>query len=73
MKNLRLLKIRDWHFIGLIALLTVFIHVWGICEDQKYFPVYVDDRLSALDDQIFMDSISSRVCFVLFYAEGSNP
>jgi len=72
MKHLRILKIKDWHFIGLIALLTLFIHVWGVFDSEKEFPVYTNDCLSELDNRVFMDSISSRMCFVLFYAENSK-
>jgi len=70
--NLRKLKIKDWHFIGLFALLTIFIHTWGMLDSKNNSYLNAYDCLSELNDEVFADSVSSRLCFVLFYAGDSK-
>jgi hypothetical protein len=71
MFKLRILKIKDSLFIVLITLLTVFIYIYGkedisaFCSDQTGYSI------TELEDASFSDSISSGVCFVLFYVENS--
>lgn len=72
MMNLRKLKIKDWHFIGLFALLTIFIHAWGILDSKSTSHVDINDCLSELNDRVFADSVSLRLCFVLFYTDDSK-
>lgn len=63
---------RDWHFITCIAILSVFIYVYGKADRSESFPKKSECCLSELDHTSFHDSIANGVCFVLFYVDNSN-
>lgn len=73
MFKLRILKAKDSHFIVLITLLTIFIYIYGRADMRGQSPDHIASCLSELDDHSFKDSISSGICFVLFYMENSQP
>lgn len=72
MFRLRKLKAEERHFIVLIALLTIFIYVFGKTDRHSGSPDAVVSCLSELDDNSFKDSISSGICMVLFYVKNSH-
>lgn len=73
MFKLRTLKIKDSHFIILITLLTIVVHIYGSVDTSDCCSDDAESCLSELDNTSFYDSISSGVCFVLFYVEDSEP
>ena len=72
MKNFANIKMREWHFIVLILLLTVLIYILGNQRLKHTSILDMDDCLIELNDEVFLDSISSRLCFVLFFTEDSD-
>ena len=66
------IRIREWHFIVLILSLTVLIYVLGTRSLKQSSILDMDDYLIELNDETFLDSIYSRLCFVLFYIEDSD-
>ena len=72
MKNFADIKIREWHFIVLIFLLTILIYILGTRNLTRTYASDIVDYLIELNEEIFVDSISSRLCFVLFFVEDSD-
>ena len=64
------LKIKSWYFLAALVLFTILINILGNENINRMFPY--NDCLVELDDKSFLDSISSRLCFVLFYIENSD-
>jgi len=72
MKDFADTRMREWHFVVLILLLTVLIHTFGV-PNLKNTPILdMDNCLIELNDGDFLDSISSCLCFVLFFTEDSD-
>jgi thioredoxin-like negative regulator of GroEL len=65
-----LLKIKSWYFLAALVLFTILVNILGTGNINRMSPY--NDCLVELDDKSFLDSISSRLCFVLFYAENSD-
>ena len=72
MKNFADIRMKEWHFMVLIFILTVLIHILGTQRLKHTSILDTDDCLIELNDQFFFDSISSGLCFVLFYIENSD-
>ena len=65
-------KVREWHFVVLILLLTVVIHILG-SRNSKHPSIFDgNDYLIELNEETFLENISSRLCFILFFIEDSD-
>ena len=65
-------KMREWHFIILILLFTVLVQILGTQSLKHIFILDRNDCLEELNDDTFLDRISSQLCFILFFVEDSD-
>lgn len=66
------MELKAWHFVVAIILFSMLTYLLGNWDLKKISPDKTTRYLTELDDEISIaDSLSSGLCFVLFYTENS--
>lgn len=66
------MELKTWHFVTALTLFTGLTYLFGNCELKKRPPDKTAPYLTELNDETSItDSLSSGLCFVLFYTESS--
>lgn len=73
MKSFENTQIRTWHILIMIFIFTVITYLLGLNNLKNTSINNIEEYLVELNENTFLDSISSTLCFVLYYAEDSKP